>query len=106
MSIGAINGINRVNKLYNTNVSSLKGKSSVSNSAFKDIYDSVMKGVEDTNKLQIDSDKITEDFVTGKVDNIHKVMIAQEKANLALMFTVEVRNKAIEAYKELMRMQI
>ena len=39
-------------------------------------------------------------------DDIHSVMIAGEKANLALQFTMKVRNKVVDAYKEVMNMQV
>jgi flagellar hook-basal body complex protein FliE len=40
------------------------------------------------------------------VNNIHDVVIAQEKASLSLQLALQVRNKAVEAYQEMMRMQI
>ncbi|MGB9866827.1 MAG: flagellar hook-basal body complex protein FliE [Bacillota bacterium] len=45
-------------------------------------------------------------FLTGEEVDVHSVVIAQEKAALALQFAVEVRNKVIEAYQEFMRMQV
>lgn len=45
-------------------------------------------------------------FLAGEDIDIHSVIIAQEKASLALQFAVEVRNKVIEAYQEMMRMQV
>ena len=48
----------------------------------------------------------SEEFALGKVDDIHKPIIAMEKASIALELLVQVRNKAVEAYQEIMRMQI
>ncbi|MCM8901223.1 flagellar hook-basal body complex protein FliE [Caldicoprobacter algeriensis] len=45
-------------------------------------------------------------LATGQVENFHKVMIDAEKADIALQFTLQVRNKLLEAYQEIMRMQI
>ena len=45
-------------------------------------------------------------FATGESENLHELMIMLEEAKLALDLTVEVRNKAIEAYQELTRMQV
>ena len=42
----------------------------------------------------------------GETDNIHNVMIAGSKANLALQMTIQVRNKVMDAYNEIMNMQI
>jgi len=59
-----------------------------------------------TNDLQIESQKLQEDFAAGRTDNIHQVMIAAEKADIALQFTMQIRNKILDAYNEIMRMQI
>ena len=58
------------------------------------------------NALQVDSDKKTEDFISGVSDDIHSVIIAGSKADLALQMTLQVRNKVMDAYKEIMNMQI
>jgi len=59
-----------------------------------------------TNELLIQSEKLSNEFAAGKADNIHQVLIAGEKANIALQFTVQIRNKILDAYNEIMRMQI
>ena len=58
------------------------------------------------NDLIIQSDKLSEDFAAGKTDNIHQVLIAVEKADIALQFTLQIRNKLFDAYNEIMRMQL
>lgn len=52
------------------------------------------------------ADGLTQQFITGQISDVHSVTIAAEKASLALELTVAVRNKAIEAYQEIMRIQI
>ncbi|MDQ2085898.1 flagellar hook-basal body complex protein FliE [Herbivorax sp. ANBcel31] len=56
--------------------------------------------------LEKDAHTITEDFAAGKTDNIHQVMIAAEKSDIALQFTMQIRSKIMDAYDEIMRMQI
>lgn len=46
------------------------------------------------------------DFALGKMTNTHELGVYQQQANIALQFTVAVRDKALEAYKEIMNMQI
>ncbi len=58
------------------------------------------------NSLQQTSSQLTDDFITGKTDSIHEVMIAGEKASLSLQLALEIRNKVLEAYQEINRMQI
>lgn len=64
------------------------------------------KSIEEVNRLQLEADKEAENFALGKTDNIHKVMLTAEKADIALQFTIQIRNKVIDAYNEIMRMQI
>lgn len=45
-------------------------------------------------------------LAVGEVTDIHQVMIAAEKANIALQLTISIRNQVIEAYQEIGRMQI
>lgn len=50
--------------------------------------------------------KLEEQFISGDLTDIHQVLIEAEKASVGLELTVQVRNKAIDAYQEIMRMQI
>lgn len=58
------------------------------------------------NQKQIESERLNLQLAAGQVDDIHQVMIAAQEASLALSLTVQVRNKVIEAYQEMMRMPI
>jgi len=54
----------------------------------------------------LEAEKLTQDFALGKNVELHQVIIATEQANLALQLTIQVRNKVIEAYQEITRMQV
>ncbi len=56
--------------------------------------------------LQKEADESAKKLVLGDQDHLHNTMIAYEKANLALQLTIEVRNKLLESYQEIMRMQM
>jgi len=58
------------------------------------------------NVAQVESQMMTERFARGDNVELHDVMISAQKANVTLQTTVEVRNKVIEAYQEIMRMQV
>jgi len=60
----------------------------------------------DVNELQITSEKASEALAMGEAESVHEVMIQTEEAKLALELTVQVRNKVVEAYQEIMKMQI
>ncbi len=52
------------------------------------------------------ADAIATDIATGGTSSVHDLMIATSKASLSLELAVQVRNRALEAYQEIMRMQI
>ncbi|WP_010282458.1 flagellar hook-basal body complex protein FliE [Bacillus timonensis] len=58
------------------------------------------------NETQKTSDKMTEKLIKGENVDLHQVMIASEKASVSLQATLQIRNKVIEAYQEIMRMQV
>ena len=62
--------------------------------------------VNDVNNMQVEADKTMESFVLGETDELHQVMIASEEAKLSLQYMVQLRNKVVEAYQEISRMQI
>ena len=62
--------------------------------------------VEDVNSLQNEMDTKIEKLATGEIKDVHEVMIAVEEANTAMEFMLEIRNKIVEAYQEVMRMPV
>ncbi len=68
--------------------------------------DTLKEAVNNVNQLSLDADKKAQELATGKTDDIAGVMIATEKADIALRAMVQVRNKIIDAYQEIMRMQV
>lgn len=62
--------------------------------------------LEDVNKLQLQADGAAKQLAMGQAEDIHQVMIAVEQAKLAMQLTVQIRNKVVEAYQEVSRMQI
>lgn len=58
------------------------------------------------NDLQMSTDNEIKKFATGESKGLHEVMIAVEKSSISMQFLTQVRNKAVEAYHEIMRMQV
>lgn len=58
------------------------------------------------NESQVASDNMTNALAAGKDVNLDEVMIAAQKASISLTAATEFRNKAVEAYQEIMRMQM
>ncbi|WP_232215895.1 flagellar hook-basal body complex protein FliE [Mesobacillus boroniphilus] len=70
-------------------------------------FSSVLKqSIENLNKTQLQSDAMTGKLARGENVDLHQVMIASQKASITLQATMEVRNKVVEAYQEMMRMQV
>lgn len=92
---------------YNTDEIFIKNKSIDSkNNGILDFGDYLKNALDKVNQLQVDSDNYKKMLAVGELDNLHDVMIASEKANIALQLTMSIRNKVVDAYREIMRMQI
>lgn len=72
-------------------------------SAFGDLLQAL---TEETGTRQRESDQAMTDLHTGGETSLHDAMLAMEKADISLRYMVQVRNKAIEAYQEIMRLQL
>jgi flagellar hook-basal body complex protein FliE len=69
-------------------------------------FKSVLKGaIEDVNRLQFQADDAVAKLQANK-GSMHEALIAMEKASLSFQTMVQVRNKIVEAYQEVMRMQV
>jgi flagellar hook-basal body complex protein FliE len=68
--------------------------------------DMVKHAASQVNKLQSQADESAVQMATGDLEDVHRATIAMQKAKLALDLTIQVRNKVIEAYQEIMRMQV
>jgi flagellar hook-basal body complex protein FliE len=58
------------------------------------------------NELQKQSDQEIQKLMTGESQNLHTTVIAMQKADLSFQMMMQVRNKIVQAYQEIMRMQV
>lgn len=72
----------------------------------KSFADTLKDAVGQVNTLQKDSDKQMQALATGQTSDVPQVMMAAEKADIALRMMVQVRNKIIQAYEDVMKMQV
>lgn len=85
------------------------GGSSVQKSGgdgFETFFDAAMDLYNETNVYQLEAEQMQIDYVTGKTDDIIALNMAQSRATSALQFTTQVTSKVLNAYQEIMRMQI
>lgn len=75
----------------------------VDNKSFGQI---LSEALNDVNKLQQEAHQASVNLAAGKIQDVSEVVIASEKATIALQLTMQVRNKVVDAYQEIMRMQV
>jgi flagellar hook-basal body complex protein FliE len=95
------------NRIYG-NINSLN-KQKVEDNSEKDglsFISELRKKLDEVNEDQLKAEAVTEAFVKGEDVDIHQVMLINEEAKLSLQMAVQVRNKLVEAYQELNRMQL
>ena len=98
--------VSSIQGLYgNTPVTSEKTKVD-SGTGFQSMLDSVMGLLEDTNSQIQTAHKEEVAFMLGETDNTHDLMVAEQKANIALQYTVAVRDRVLEAYQQIMQLQM
>ncbi|GIV53635.1 MAG: hypothetical protein KatS3mg039_0153 [Candidatus Kapaibacterium sp.] len=68
--------------------------------------DTLRQFVESVNQLQQESGAMSERFIKGEAVDLHDVMIAAEKAKTSFQLLMEMRNKALDLYREAMRIQV
>lgn len=59
-----------------------------------------------TSELELESEKLNAALAAGRIEDVSQVIIATQKADLALQLTLQLRNRATSAYQEIMRMQV
>ncbi|MBZ0264425.1 flagellar hook-basal body complex protein FliE, partial [bacterium] len=73
------------------------------NSGFKDTLEGL---VNDVDRMQKTAEESSRRLMTGQIEDVHQVMIAMEEAQTSFQLMMEIRNKIVDAYKEVMRMQV
>lgn len=71
-----------------------------------DFSSMLIDAIKEVNRLQVESNKAIEELATGAKENIHETMIAIEKASISFQMMMQIRNKIIEAYDQLMKTNI
>ena len=71
--------------------------------SFKEILDDSINQV---NQYLVEADKAKADFATGQTDNLDQVLLSVRKAELAFNTLMQIRNKLVDAFDEVMRMRI
>lgn len=73
---------------------------------FDAFLNSAINNIKTTNEYLSDAEDMNIKFAMGETENAHDLTIALQKASAALQYTVAVRDKLLDAYKEIMQMQM
>lgn len=85
----------------------LKSKSTGNAQSSKtDFAQELRTALGNVNDMQVDSERAMSDIATGSVKDLHQAAIAIDKAEISMKLMLEVRNKALNAYKEITRTQM
>ena len=95
--------IDKISLLKTPAISSSVGQAEATNSDFSKI---LKESLEEMNDVQVKGDRAMADIATGQVKDLHQAAIAINKAETNMKMMLEIRNKALSAYKEIARTQI
>jgi flagellar hook-basal body complex protein FliE len=101
----AINTNNNIGEIFTKDLLNA-GKKTHNNNNDVNFADMLKKELEDTNKVMQAGQEANIEIATGTVKDLAKANIAIEKADLKMQMMLEVRNKALNAYKELSKIQM
>ncbi len=107
-SISALNSISGTTQITPSLLSGITAQKSeqAEGTMFEAFLNSAMDNIKTTNSYLSDAENEEIKFALGETENTHDLTIALQKASTALQYTVAVRDKVLEAYRELMQLQI
>lgn len=97
-----INGFVPDSSIFQTNNDNSKSKEASGLS----FLDTLKEKLNDVNEEQIEANVLTDKMIKGEDVDIHQVMLKTEEAKMSLQLAVQVRNKILEAYQEINRIQL
>jgi len=98
--------IRRIGSLGPPQLPEVKQRESAQDSGKPSFSNVLNEIVGDVDRLQKAAEKTTDKLLTGELEDVHQVVVAMEEAQTSFKLLMEVRNKMVEAYKEVMKMQV
>lgn len=103
VGLGGLNGADKVSSLTGTLT---EKQDKAEGTLFESFLNTALDNIKTTNSYLSDEENEYIKFALGETENTHDLMIAIQKASAALQYTVAIRDKVMDAYRELMQMQI
>lgn len=97
--------IEPINNLLNQNAEKVAGQTGDKN-FIADFGNMLQNELNKVDGQQFKAEESMKGLFTGEVKDLHQVLIAMEEAGLSMQYTLEVRNRLLEAFQEIMRMQV
>ncbi len=82
------------------------GENDINEQPVKSFGEFMVDALKKTNELELESEKLNAALAAGRIEDISQVVVASQKAEIALQLTLQLRNRATAAYQEIMRMQV
>lgn len=98
-NIHSLKSLSTADLLSNKSTNAVEGSST-------DFAQELKNALGNVNQMQVDGEKAMSDIATGSVKDLHQAAIAIDKAEISMKLMLEVRNKALNAYKEITRTQM
>ncbi|ENH98243.1 flagellar hook-basal body protein FliE [Gracilibacillus halophilus YIM-C55.5] len=98
--------IDSITQMANTNPTQQKQQDITVGEAQQSFANSLKNAIDQVNQAQQASNQKTEALAKGDIDNLHDVMVTAQKASITLQTGVEIQKKVVDAYNEVMRMQV
>ncbi len=105
-ALSRISSLNNVDSVNSITGSLIPETEKAEGTVFESFLNSAIDNIKTTNSYLSDAENEEIRFALGETENTHDLTIALQKASTALQYTVAVRDKLLEAYKEIMNMQI
>lgn len=100
-----VTSIGNLTDLSKYGIDSATGAKENRNATFESLFQAAKGLVEETNNYTNAAEEAEMAYALGLTDSTHDLQIAQQKANLAIQYTVAIRNQVLDAYKEIMNLQ-
>lgn len=104
MAVNAVSGLSATD-MINT-LAGTTTKETTDSGSFDELYQAAINLVSGTNGYIQQAQQAEIDYAMGKITSTHELSIIEQKANLALQYTVAIKNGVLDAYKEIMQIQI
>ena len=96
----------RIDGITFFDIPSLQTKQNTTNAQSINFNEILNNALDNVNQKQIDAETATQSLITGDAQDIHQVLLSTEEARLSLELASQIRNKLVDAYQEISKIQI